>query len=439
MMNRSADGLVRPRRRKLRNATTPDHKRELRILTPHPKTNKSRNSHIDTRKPVTSLNSAMRRPYFGSQVIDDRVIQMRMNGSRTCQDMLASSPFPIDFVFTYVQDTRRLRQERSVVVAAAKGDLSDNNANRFESHRELQYAIRGVCMHLPWIRNVFVVVGDHEDQHPYFLDRSKQIRANVYQLRQGSELRIITHSQIFTGSCAADLPTYNSHAIESHLHEIPGLSDAFIASNDDFFVSEPMPYTAFFQLDNWARADPADQAAGAVSVVSLNSFTAGILPVERYTGLHKHGVAWVNNIATLHKMFPEEMKGAQLRYQSHAPVPMFKLSMQDAWAHPITRPLLTRTSGSKLRTNRDIYFLGFLMYFNLFTQRGRPVNVAAQYVEPRPGMNFQLAAKRIAKTKPSIFCLNDAFSGHGKASARISLSMMRFLALYFPLKVACEL
>jgi hypothetical protein len=293
-------------------------------------------------------------------------------------------------------------------------------------------------MYLPWIRNVFVVVGDHDDQHPTFLDRKKQIRENVYQLRPDTELRIIKHSQIFTGSFAADLPTYNSHAIESHLHEIPSLSEAFIASNDDFFVAEPMPYTAFFQVDNWARADLAEDAAGTVSVVSLNSFTAGILPTERYHGLHKHGVAWVNNIATLHRVFPEEMRGAQLRYQSHAPVPMFKTSMQDVWTHPITCALLTRTSSAKLRSTRDIYLLGFLMYFHLFTQRGRTTNLAAQYVEPRPGMNFRLAAKRIAKTKPSIFCLNDTFSGHGKASARLSFSINRFLSLYFPIPATCE-
>lgn len=387
-----------------------------------------------TKAPVVRLS---RRPFFGSTAIDNRVQQLRLEGVAAAGNELAMPAFPIDFVFTYVQDTPRLRAERLAYMKNATGDVSDNESNRYESHCELQFALRGVVMHLPWVRHVFLVIGDHEDQHPTFLDKNQQIRSMVYRLSPTIEMRVIKHSQIFRGSFAADLPTYNSHAIESHLHEIPGLSDAFIASNDDFFVSEPMPYTAFFTIDSWARGGGTADGQ-SVPVISQNHFTSGILPVEKSPNMHKHGVAWVNNISTLRRMFPSEMKGARLRYQSHSPVPLFKSSMIELWRHPLTQPLLCRTSRAKVRSSTDLYFLGFLMYFNLFTLRGRPAELHTTYLQLRTGMNFKLVAKRIVKQKPSTFCLNDSFSGQGRASAFLAFSVNQFLQRYFPVVLSCE-
>ena len=48
-------------------------------------------------------------------------------------------------------------------------------------------------------------------------------------------------------SCRAEaLPTFNSHAIETALHRIPGLSEQFIYVNDDVFFARPVRPEVFF-------------------------------------------------------------------------------------------------------------------------------------------------------------------------------------------------
>ncbi|CAM5732431.1 hypothetical protein SMICM304S_03707 [Streptomyces microflavus] len=56
-------------------------------------------------------------------------------------------------------------------------------------------------------------------------------------------LTVVDHREIFSDPAA--LPTYNSHAIESQLHRIPGLSDHFLYLNDDVFFGRPVRSRSF--------------------------------------------------------------------------------------------------------------------------------------------------------------------------------------------------
>ena len=56
-------------------------------------------------------------------------------------------------------------------------------------------------------------------------------------LLEPANIKIVKHSQIIP---LAHLPTYNSQAIEANLHNIDGLSDIFIYSNDDIFINKPL-------------------------------------------------------------------------------------------------------------------------------------------------------------------------------------------------------
>ena len=422
----SADGMLRPRKKQ---SVKPE-------LARKPSVEKNKVLGADMKTSPIPNQRPFSRPHFGSLAIDARIKKIRIEGAELAKNILVPPPFPVDFVFTYVQDTTRLRKERLEYMSSLKQNVTDNDANRYEAHNELQYALRGVSMYLPWIRQVFLVIGDHEDQLPKFLAQTKPVRKDVYALTANMELKIVRHRDIFTGQFAAHLPTYNSHAIEAHLHRIPGLSEAFIASNDDFFVAEPLPYTSFFQTDAFGNA--RDDDGSSVSVVTMNNFTSGLLPRERAPGMHKHGIAWVNNIATLQRMFPMAMKGAQLRYQSHAPVPMFKTSFEDVWKSPVTHSLLMRTSSAKVRSMTDLYILGFIMYFHLFNRRGLVARLNTSYIELLVGMDFKKMSKRIAKNRPVIFCFNDRFSGKGQDSRRVGFLINRFLKIYFPVTLLCE-
>ena len=61
-------------------------------------------------------------------------------------------------------------------------------------------------MFAPWIRKIFIVTNG---QIPNWL------------MLENQRVDVIPHSKIFTKQ--SDLPTFSSTAIESHLHQIPGL------------------------------------------------------------------------------------------------------------------------------------------------------------------------------------------------------------------------
>ena len=82
-------------------------------------------------------------------------------------------------------------------------------------------------MYAPWVRNIYLVT---DDQVPDWLDTSCP------------DVKVVSHREIFANQ--ADLPTFNSHAIESQIHRIEGLSEHFLYLNDDFFVGRPLSPTA---------------------------------------------------------------------------------------------------------------------------------------------------------------------------------------------------
>jgi len=85
-------------------------------------------------------------------------------------------------------------------------DLDGDGSNkRFQDMDTLKYALRALETHASWVRNVFIVTNG---QVPSWLNSSN------------SRVRIIRHDEIFPDP--SHLPTFNSFAIELHLHNIPG-------------------------------------------------------------------------------------------------------------------------------------------------------------------------------------------------------------------------
>ena len=126
-----------------------------------------------------------------------------------------NSKTPIDILYTWVDGgdmdyhalLRRYTRERA-----------DLNPERFrDKFALLKYSLRSVEKFVPWYRNIYVVTC--RPQVPDWLDTS---HPNV---------KIIHHDQIIESKDY--LPTFNSHAIESHIHRAPGLSTCFLYLNDD--------------------------------------------------------------------------------------------------------------------------------------------------------------------------------------------------------------
>ena len=130
----------------------------------------------------------------------------------------------MDAVITYVNCLDPKWQES---YAACVG--KDINVKHFRDWGTLKYLLRGIEMHLPFVRNVHLVVSG-ESQVPEWADRSS--------------LHIIFHEDIIP---AKFLPVFNSTAIEMFLPWIPGLDEEFIYLNDDVFPVRDCRQDYFFR------------------------------------------------------------------------------------------------------------------------------------------------------------------------------------------------
>ncbi|MFI6445464.1 stealth family protein [Kitasatospora sp. NPDC050543] len=154
--------------------------------------------------------------------------------------------FPVDAVITWVDDTDPAWLGRRARARAARGagapgqdvepvepvepvELQGDGDERFRNRDELRYCLRSIAMYAPWIRHVYLVT---DDQTPSWLDTDHPA------------VTVVSHREIFAAPDA--LPVFNSHAIETQLHRIPGLGEHFVYFNDDVFLARPVRPEQFF-------------------------------------------------------------------------------------------------------------------------------------------------------------------------------------------------
>jgi hypothetical protein len=127
---------------------------------------------------------------------------------------LRRPPFPIDAVYTWVDDAdERWVERRNAAKSAEDKNLVDSaSADRFANRDELRYSLRSVALYAEWFDSVCVVT---DAQTPAWAD---------------SSLNIVDHCQILPGDA---LPTFNSHVIETGLHRVPDLNEHYIYLSDD--------------------------------------------------------------------------------------------------------------------------------------------------------------------------------------------------------------
>nr|VFJ59799.1 MAG: Stealth protein CR3, conserved region 3 [Candidatus Kentron sp. FW]VFJ64915.1 MAG: Stealth protein CR3, conserved region 3 [Candidatus Kentron sp. FW] len=127
---------------------------------------------------------------------------------------------PIDLVYTWVDD--RFPGYR-VLLGQYATNAHDRNPNRTRDNLDmLRYSLRSVHHYLPWIRKIRIL--SCRPQVPDWL------------VADHPRISVIHHDQIMDEGM---LPTFNSFAIISHLHLIPGLTRRFLYFEDDMFAARP--------------------------------------------------------------------------------------------------------------------------------------------------------------------------------------------------------
>ncbi|KAF9905085.1 Xanthine phosphoribosyltransferase 1 [Linnemannia zychae] len=148
--------------------------------------------------------------------------------------------------------------------AARKKEATDAQAVQMKEHRF--FAVEQDATLRPFVPKP-LEANQEAGQIPLWLDRSAATREKV---------DVVHHSTFFRNK--NNLPVFNSAAIESQLHRIPGLSDVFLYMNDDIYFGMPMA-----QSDYWTPH------YGLVFQMTLHSLVRPIPVVDGKRSIHDQG------------------------------------------------------------------------------------------------------------------------------------------------------
>ncbi|KAB1941231.1 sugar phosphotransferase [Micromonospora sp. ALFpr18c] len=302
--------------------------------------------------------------------------------------------FPIDVVYTWVDGTDPDWLRRRAAVTGVPYHAEAASPARFLSRDELRYSLRSVHLFAPWVRHIYLVT---DDQVPPWLEPS------------APGIRVVSHREIFTDPSV--LPTYNSHAIESQLHHIDGLSEHFLYFNDDVFLGTEVLPQDFFLANGISRffPSPALVPPGAPSADDIPSSAAG-----------------KNNRALIADRFGTVLN-QKMKHMPHA--------LRRSVLHEIEQefPLPHHaTAANRFRGMTDISIASSLHHYYAF-QTGRAVLGELEYAIAElshPDTPARLA-HLLARRDRHVFCLNDAFSSEADLAAQVAL-LTPFLDTYFP-------
>ena len=300
----------------------------------------------------------------------------------------------IDVVYTWVDgddpEFRQAFQHHAPITQSATAA----GARRFRDSDELRFSLRSLEAYVPWVGRVFLVTNG---QVPRWLRRDHP------------RLRLVRHEDIFPDT--SHLPTFNSAAIEAHLHRIPGIARRFLYLNDDFFFGRPVAIDQYVTAGGRPRiwVDPWE------------------LPF-RYSDQDDLVIQW---LGYARELLTAALGRRRLTSPAHGPI----LLDRDALARVESRwrEEFARTSASRFRIARMA--MPHVLYVHwLAAQRGceLSLNSAAHYsfVMFRPPLaRVEEELEHIRRTRPLCFCINDDWDDDPTTKARL---LRLFLEDYFP-------
>lgn len=309
--------------------------------------------------------------------------------------------FPVDIVYTWVdgsdQEWRRLRRQyqQAGFQNGAEHPSADDEA-RYRNRDELRYSLRSVYMYADFFRRIYILTNG---QVPDWLNTDYP------------DIQVVTHSDIFLDAGA--LPTFNSHAIESQLHHIDGLSEHFVYLNDDVFIGRPLTPEHFFTPNGLARIFPSEHnipchiADFSDRPINAANQQTQALVERRFSGYPTHKL-------------------------QHAPFAL-KRSVLDRM-EKLYAGDFEATACSRFRAPSDISVAASLFaYHALNTLEAVPGVLKARYIDINDPLFPVLIApfSRLARDKYDTFCLNEIEDGSMPPRLRDYL-VAKFVSRRFP-------
>lgn len=312
--------------------------------------------------------------------------------------------FPVDVVYTWVDGNDRAWLGRK---ATAQGMAEDEvrhetaaNDSRYRDHDELRYSLRSLEMYASWVRHVYLVT---DDQVPTWLDVDSP------------RVTVVDHRDIFT--TPAHLPTFNSHAIETQLQNIEGLSEHFLYLNDDVFLGRPVAPELFFTPAGATRFFPSTAKLG-LSVAGDDE--APVMTAAK------------NNRELLRRRFGRVFT-AKMKHVPHSLRVSVLQEMESEFPQAYER-----TAASKFRDPDDHAVVSSLHHWYAYlTNRAQPGSIRYFYTD----INHEAAPRRLrallTRRDVDALCLND-HAPNGAASKAGQESMRSFLERRYPVPSSFE-
>jgi len=306
--------------------------------------------------------------------------------------------FDIDLVFTWVNsddpDWQELYAEHGPELEVGTDATS---ISRFFSRDELMYALRSWDTYAPFINKVYIV---SNCAPPPWLDLDND------------RVSWVPHEDILPKSA---LPTFSSHAIETSLHKIKGLSNYFIYSNDDFLLTRRATPSDFYHPNGIAkiRLEPYGMVNGS--------------PDENHPD-------YLNGARNANALIENTLGRSTTQLVTHSPQPMRVDVMENL--SEMFKDELNNTAHNKFRTVDDIPLTGYL-YAHYAIVTGKAISddvtrtTLIQQNHPfKKKFNALIKNHEQYNKLPLSICINDGANSHLNESWNKSVSA--FLGEYFP-------
>ncbi len=305
---------------------------------------------------------------------------------------------PIDAVYTWVDGAAPGHAEN---LAQHSRSDHDRNPNRTRDNLELlRFSLRSLERFAPWIRRVVLVT--QRPQIPAWLELSEP------------SLRIVHHDEIID---AEHLPTFNSFAILSNLHRIPGLSRLCLYFSDDYLLAGPVARSDFFWPD------------GAFKLYFAR---------RRATGADLNGNPWIPRwnaaLARCNALLDDAYGHAPRKDACHAPLLIERRSFESCASQ--WKAEFDRTCASRFRAPDNVAPRYLYPWFLACEGLGRAVSRGERarsvaYWGLDNWLPLQLAGLAWLRLRRAKFlCLNDNFGD--KPNAAVESAALRYLERCHP-------
>jgi hypothetical protein len=288
-----------------------------------------------------------------------------------------AEPSRMDVVYTWVKGDWPGYWELLRSLAAKPQDL---NPNRYRDNLDLlKYSLRSLEAYVPWRGRVTLVTA--RPQVPAWL-------------RTGEDgLRVVHHDEFMD---AADLPTFNSFAIFSNLHRLPGISRRFLYVEDDYFFGRPV--------------EEGDLVA-ADGRVKIYRKLERLIAASRED--HPRLSPWEAALAHTSRLLDESYGPQRRRVVGHVPL----IVDVACWEEMVRRweADFRRTSASRFRSPGNVAPEQLYGYYMLHEGKGVAVPPLRAYRDSTyHGLDNWLPWQRLALRyvrwlRPRFYCLNDGF------------------------------